>query len=136
MSNLPLNQPPVTTPYNTSADLVNANALQAGVADSPTGTDSSSSGSGSSSELLSQRVKGNGQLITGQLSNGLRYVLLPNRTPPQRFEAHLEVHAGSVDEREHEQVRVYVWMICCMWVACVLHLGRGADDDVDAEWVT
>eukprot|EP00882_Tetradesmus_deserticola_P022532 GHRQ01024449.1.p4 GENE.GHRQ01024449.1~~GHRQ01024449.1.p4 ORF type:complete len:172 (+),score=77.47 GHRQ01024449.1:953-1468(+) len=75
-------------------------ALQAGVADSPTGTDSSSS---SSSELLSQRVKGNEQLITGQLSNGLRYVLQPNRTPPQRFEAHLEVHAGSVDEREHEQ---------------------------------
>jgi hypothetical protein len=24
----------------------------------------------------------------------------------QRFEAHLEVHAGSVDEREHEQVRL------------------------------
>uniref|UniRef100_A0A383WE33 Peptidase M16 N-terminal domain-containing protein n=1 Tax=Tetradesmus obliquus TaxID=3088 RepID=A0A383WE33_TETOB len=81
-------------------------ASLAGVADSPTGTDSgssSSSGSGSSSELLSQRVKGNQQLVTGQLSNGLRYVLLPNRTPPQRFEAHLEVHAGSVDEREHEQ---------------------------------
>eukprot|EP00882_Tetradesmus_deserticola_P017367 GHRQ01018602.1.p1 GENE.GHRQ01018602.1~~GHRQ01018602.1.p1 ORF type:complete len:271 (+),score=82.06 GHRQ01018602.1:627-1439(+) len=75
-------------------------AALAGVADSPTGTDSSSS---SSSELLSQRVKGNEQLITGQLSNGLRYVLQPNRTPPQRFEAHLEVHAGSVDEREHEQ---------------------------------
>jgi hypothetical protein len=83
---------------------------QAGVADSPTGTDSSSNGSSSSSssELLSQRVKGNAQLITGQLSNGLRYVLLPNRTPPQRFEAHLEVHAGSVDEREHEQVRAVI----------------------------
>jgi hypothetical protein len=95
--------------------------LQAGVADSPAGTGSSGS---SSSELLSQRVKGNEQLITGQLSNGLRYVLLPNRTPPQRFEAHLEVHAGSVDEREHEQVCLFVqdpnalamsWnTFCCM----------------------
>jgi hypothetical protein len=89
--------------------------LQAGVADSLTGTDSGSSSS--SSELLSQRVKGNGQLITGQLSNGLRYVLLPNRTPPQRFEAHLEVHAGSVDEREHEQVRY-----CCMLSITAMHV--------------
>jgi hypothetical protein len=87
--------------------------LQAGVADSPAGTDSSSSSGSSSSELLSQRVKGNEQLITGQLSNGLRYVLLPNRTPPQRFEAHLEVHAGSVDEREHEQVRAVSQSVAC-----------------------
>lgn len=69
--------------------------LQAGVADNPADTQS----------LLQQPVKGNTQLITGQLANGLRYVLLPNRTPPQRFEAHLEVHAGSVDELAHEQVR-------------------------------
>ncbi len=34
-----------------------------------------------------------------------RYVLLPNKLPPKRFEAHLEVHAGSVDERGDEQVR-------------------------------
>lgn len=32
-----------------------------------------------------------------------RYVLLPNKLPPKRFEAHLEVHAGSVDERPNEQ---------------------------------
>jgi predicted Zn-dependent peptidase len=55
--------------------------------------------------MLSARVKGNQQLVTGQLDNGLRYVLLPNKTPPERFEAHLEVHAGSVDEREDEQVQ-------------------------------
>lgn len=53
---------------------------------------------------MSHPVKANQELITGQLDNGLRYVLLPNPSPPQRFEAHLEVHAGSVDEREHEQV--------------------------------
>ena len=42
-------------------------------------------------------------LVVGHLSNGLRYVILPNATPPDRFEAHLEVHAGSVDEGEAEQ---------------------------------
>jgi len=38
------------------------------------------------------------------LENGLRYVIFPNKTPPNRFEAHLEVHAGSVDERADQQV--------------------------------
>ena len=42
-------------------------------------------------------------LRIGKLSNGLRYVILPNPSPPNRFEAHLEVHAGSVDEEEEEQ---------------------------------
>ena len=38
-------------------------------------------------------------IIRGEVaSNGLRYVILPNPVPPDRFEAHLEVHAGSVDE--------------------------------------
>ena len=36
-------------------------------------------------------------------SNGLRYVVLPNKVPPQRFEAHLEMHVGSVDENERQQ---------------------------------
>ena len=49
-------------------------------------------------------VKLNPKLVVGALDNGLRYVIMPNPTPPQRFEAHLEVHAGSVDERENEQV--------------------------------
>lgn len=34
----------------------------------------------------------------------MRYVIFPNKSPPNRFEAHLEVHAGSVDEREDQQV--------------------------------
>jgi predicted Zn-dependent peptidase len=42
-------------------------------------------------------------LEIGKLSNGLRYVILPNVSPPNRFEAHLEVHAGSVDEEQDEQ---------------------------------
>lgn len=39
----------------------------------------------------------------GKLKNGFEYVILPNPMPPQRFEAHLEVHGGSVDETEEEQ---------------------------------
>ena len=42
-------------------------------------------------------------LRRGTLANGLRWVVLPNPAPPNRFEAHLEVHAGSVDEGEDEQ---------------------------------
>jgi predicted Zn-dependent peptidase len=41
--------------------------------------------------------------VRGHLSNGLRYVVLPNNVPGERFEAHLEMHVGSVDEREDEQ---------------------------------
>ncbi|GIL94695.1 hypothetical protein Vretimale_918 [Volvox reticuliferus] len=53
--------------------------------------------------LLRYPVKREPELVTGQLENGMQYVLLPNKLPPKRFEAHLEVHAGSVDERENEQ---------------------------------
>lgn len=42
-------------------------------------------------------------VVRGELENGLRYVLLNNPVAPQRFEAHLEIHAGSIDEREDEQ---------------------------------
>ena len=41
------------------------------------------------------RLHQNDALQLGSLDNGLRYVLLPNRSPPSRFEAHLEIHAGS-----------------------------------------
>lgn len=39
----------------------------------------------------------------GVLPNGLRYVILRNAMPPKRFEAHLELHVGSIDEEPHEQ---------------------------------
>lgn len=42
-------------------------------------------------------------MVRGTLANGLRYCLLPNKVPPKRFEAHLEVHVGSVDENEMQQ---------------------------------
>ncbi|RZC54766.1 hypothetical protein C5167_013622 [Papaver somniferum] len=43
------------------------------------------------------------KLHRGQLENGLRYIILPNKFPGERFEAHMEIHAGSIDEEEDEQ---------------------------------
>ena len=45
--------------------------------------------------LLDAPLQQNSQLVTGQLDNGLCYVILPNAVPPERFEAHLEIHAGA-----------------------------------------
>ena len=39
----------------------------------------------------------------GTLPNGLRYVLLKNAAPAGRFEAHLEILAGSADEDDSQQ---------------------------------
>lgn len=47
-------------------------------------------------QLLRQDLKQAPALHTGQLDNGLKYVLLPNKTPPERFEAHLEMHVGKL----------------------------------------
>lgn len=43
------------------------------------------------------------KLYRGQLKNGLRYIILPNKVPANRFEAHMEVHVGSIDEEDDEQ---------------------------------
>mmetsp|Transcript_39203 Transcript_39203/g.47468 ORF Transcript_39203/g.47468 Transcript_39203/m.47468 type:complete len:1112 (+) Transcript_39203:2-3337(+) len=43
------------------------------------------------------------ELHIGKLDNGLKYVIFPNSVPPNRFEAHIEIHAGSVDEHDDEQ---------------------------------
>lgn len=53
--------------------------------------------------FLSSRIPSHPKLYRGQLKNGLRYVILPNKVPPNRFEAHMEIHVGSVDEDEDEQ---------------------------------
>lgn len=42
-------------------------------------------------------------VVSGVLPNGLSYVILPNRSPPGRFEAHLQVFSGSADELEPQQ---------------------------------
>ena len=37
---------------------------------------------------------------SGVLKNGLSYVILPNKSPPGRFEAHLQVFSGSCESIE------------------------------------
>eukprot|EP01087_Luapelamoeba_hula_P020305 TRINITY_DN6910_c0_g1_i1.p1 TRINITY_DN6910_c0_g1~~TRINITY_DN6910_c0_g1_i1.p1 ORF type:complete len:1277 (-),score=249.90 TRINITY_DN6910_c0_g1_i1:27-3806(-) len=39
----------------------------------------------------------------GTLANGFKYVVVPNATPPGRFDAQLQVCVGSLAEEEHEQ---------------------------------
>ena len=53
-----------------------------------------------SSDRLLPRHPG---LHFGTLKNGLRFCIFPNSKPAGRFYANLEVHAGSVDELEHER---------------------------------
>ena len=53
--------------------------------------------------LLDEELPAHEDIHRGRLANGLRYVVLPNKVPGDRFEAHLEMHVGSVDEREDEQ---------------------------------
>ncbi|KAJ1452633.1 hypothetical protein M885DRAFT_526193 [Pelagophyceae sp. CCMP2097] len=43
------------------------------------------------------------KFVRGKLKNGLEYAILPNAAPAGRFEAHLEVFAGSADERAEQQ---------------------------------
>jgi hypothetical protein len=45
----------------------------------------------------------NPRVRTGSLPNGLQYTILPNAVPAGRFEAHLQIMAGSADETEEQQ---------------------------------
>ncbi|CAK9871880.1 unnamed protein product [Sphagnum jensenii] len=54
-------------------------------------------------DFLMSKLPSHPKLHRGCLENGLHYVILPNKVPPNRFEAHMEMHVGSVDEAEHEQ---------------------------------
>ncbi|KAJ4963796.1 hypothetical protein NE237_023735 [Protea cynaroides] len=53
--------------------------------------------------FLSSELPTHPKLYRGQLKNGLRYLILPNKFPANRFEAHMEVHVGSIDEEDDEQ---------------------------------
>lgn len=53
--------------------------------------------------FLCSELPSHPKLYRGQLKNGLRYLILPNKVPPNRFEAHMEVHVGSIDEEDDEQ---------------------------------
>ncbi|KNA06757.1 hypothetical protein SOVF_178050 [Spinacia oleracea] len=54
-------------------------------------------------EVLNTELPSHPKLYRGQMINGLRYIILPNKVPPNRFEAHMEVHVGSIDEEDDEQ---------------------------------
>ncbi|KAF7150191.1 hypothetical protein RHSIM_Rhsim02G0142400 [Rhododendron simsii] len=53
--------------------------------------------------ILSSKLPSHPKLHRGQLRNGLRYLILPNKVPANRFEAHMKVHVGSIDEEDDEQ---------------------------------
>lgn len=47
------------------------------------------------SETKSEPLPVHPEVRSGTLPNGLPYVILPNKSPPGRFEAHLQVFSGS-----------------------------------------
>ena len=59
----------------------------------------------------------------GALPNGLRYVLLPNRSPPSRCEAHLEIHAGSGED-------AFACICTPRFMAKCLHLHPALNDEM------
>ena len=62
--------------------------------------------------LLDTELEQHSSLVQGQLSNGLKYVILPNAVPPERFEAHLEICAGEM------RLRAPVHCTSCVLVIC------------------
>eukprot|EP00968_Pinguiococcus_pyrenoidosus_P026966 scaffold7344_cov242-Pinguiococcus_pyrenoidosus.AAC.2 len=44
----------------------------------------------------------------GSLENGLHYAVLPNSSPPGRFEVHLELFAGSANELDEQQGMAHI----------------------------
>jgi len=54
-------------------------------------------------EFMSEPLPVHPDVRSGVLPNGLPYVILPNKSPPGRFEAHLQVFSGSADELESQQ---------------------------------
>ncbi|CAM9843317.1 unnamed protein product [Pylaiella littoralis] len=53
--------------------------------------------------VMSAELPHHPMMREGVLPNGLQYIILNNQSPPDRFEAHLEVFAGSANELESQQ---------------------------------
>ncbi len=53
-------------------------------------------------------LKSHPLLVTGNLENGLEFLILPNESPRGRFESYLEILSGSVDELENQQGMAHV----------------------------
>ena len=62
----------------------------------------------SGGDLLDRPLPEHPELVRGVMANGMRYVILPNKVPPHRFEAHMEMHVGSVDEEADEQGMAHI----------------------------
>ena len=62
-------------------------------------------------------------LLSGQLSNGMRYFIQGNHSPKERAECYLIVRAGSVHEREEE--RGVAHLATCIQAATLRNLQRG-----------
>lgn len=52
---------------------------------------------------LKQPLPFHPDVSSGILPNGMSYIILPNKSPPGRFEAHLQVFSGSADELESQR---------------------------------
>lgn len=56
--------------------------------------------------VMSAELPHHPMMREGVLPNGLQYIILNNQSPPDRFEAHLEVRQrGREEERKRERVR-------------------------------
>lgn len=75
-------------------------------------------------ERLGQPLAAHPRLRRGQLANGLRYVILPNPVPPNRFEAHLEV-LPPPDPPSRVACR-FSRSCCCLSIALSLELRQTA----------
>jgi predicted Zn-dependent peptidase len=51
----------------------------------------------------SEALPSHEQVVSGVLDNGMPYIILPNKSPAGRFEAHLQVFSGSADELDPQQ---------------------------------
>lgn len=59
-------------------------------------------------ELMQTDLPEHPGLKKGVLPNGLRYAILRNAAPPGRFDAFLEIFAGSADELESQQGMAHI----------------------------
>jgi len=60
------------------------------------------------SHLLQTDLPEHHGLLKGRLPNGLRYAILRNAAPAGRFEAYLEIFAGSADELDSQQGMAHI----------------------------
>ncbi|KEP64326.1 UNVERIFIED_CONTAM: peptidase M16 inactive domain-containing protein [Hammondia hammondi] len=98
LSSRPSRQASLSVPTPTLADGVLSLSAEV-LGYRPSFSSCSALGSSSSSPLLPAHP----YAAKNELPNGLAYFLLPHAYPPGSLEVHMEVHAGSTSEGEHER---------------------------------